>query len=145
MHPVVSAALRQRVDSSVCCREDFHAPDLPQLLDVVKVLSFAVNQGKAAVHCHAGLGRTGALIACFLVFQERMNPFTAIRHVREKRCGAGVGLMEGEREVLHCSTSWSVSVLYVCRPGSIQTSVQVEVVKAFSDYLQPLWTIFPSR
>ena len=71
----------------VGCREDFHAPDLSQLLDVVKVMSFAVTQGKAAVHCHAGLGRTGVLIACFLVFKERMNPFTAIRHVREKRWG----------------------------------------------------------
>ena len=71
--------------SLVCCREDFHAPDLSQLLDVVKVLCFAVTQGRAAVHCHAGLGRTGALIACYLVFQERMDPFAAIRHVREKR------------------------------------------------------------
>ena len=73
----------------MCCREDFHAPDLSQLLDVVKVLSFAVTQGKAAIHCHAGLGRTGALIACFLVFQRRLDPFDAIRHVREKRWVAG--------------------------------------------------------
>ena len=29
------------------------------LLDMVKVLSFALSEGKVAVHCHAGLGRTG--------------------------------------------------------------------------------------
>ena len=31
------------------------------LLDMVKVLSFALSEGKVAVHCHAGLGRTGKL------------------------------------------------------------------------------------
>jgi len=28
----------------------------------VQVLSFALTEGKVAVHCHAGLGRTGVLI-----------------------------------------------------------------------------------
>ena len=32
------------------------------LLDMVKVLSFALSEGKVAVHCHAGLGRTGKKI-----------------------------------------------------------------------------------
>ena len=31
------------------------------LLDMVKVLSFALSEGKVAVDCHAGLGRTGKL------------------------------------------------------------------------------------
>ena len=30
-----------------------------KLLDMVKVMSFAISEGKVAVHCHAGLGRTG--------------------------------------------------------------------------------------
>ena len=29
------------------------------ILDMVKVMSFALEEGKVAVHCHAGLGRTG--------------------------------------------------------------------------------------
>lgn len=32
---------------------------LTTILDMVKVMSFAVQEGKMAVHCHAGLGRTG--------------------------------------------------------------------------------------
>lgn len=32
---------------------------LTTILDMVKVMSFAIQEGKMAIHCHAGLGRTG--------------------------------------------------------------------------------------
>lgn len=35
--------------------KDYENGSLEGLLDAVKVLSFAVNQGKVAVHCHAGV------------------------------------------------------------------------------------------
>ena len=37
-------------------REDYGVPSIVNLLDMVKVFSFAVDQGKVAIHCHAGLG-----------------------------------------------------------------------------------------
>ena len=37
-------------------RGDFGVPSIVNLLDMVKVFTFAVDQGKVAVHCHAGLG-----------------------------------------------------------------------------------------
>lgn len=40
---------------------------------------------QVAVHCHAGLGRTGLLIACYLVYSERMTAKEAIHFVRENR------------------------------------------------------------
>lgn len=33
--------------------------NLTTVLDIVKVMAFALQEGKVAVHCHAGLGRTG--------------------------------------------------------------------------------------
>lgn len=33
--------------------------NLTAVLDMVKVMAFALQEGKIAVHCHAGLGRTG--------------------------------------------------------------------------------------
>lgn len=38
---------------------DFGVSSLVGIIDGVKVLAFAVRQGRVAVHCHAGLGRTG--------------------------------------------------------------------------------------
>ncbi len=37
-------------------REDYGVLSIVNLLDMVKVFSFAVDQGKVAIHCHAELG-----------------------------------------------------------------------------------------
>uniref|UniRef100_A0A8R1Y7X2 Uncharacterized protein n=1 Tax=Pristionchus pacificus TaxID=54126 RepID=A0A8R1Y7X2_PRIPA len=64
---------------------DFKTCSVAFLLDVVKVMQFAWDQGNIAVHCHAGHGRTGMLIAAFLIYWEGVTPIEAVKTVREKR------------------------------------------------------------
>ncbi|KAG9483640.1 hypothetical protein GDO78_009518, partial [Eleutherodactylus coqui] len=92
--------------------KDYGVASLTTILDMVKVMSFALQEGKVAIHCHAGLGRTGVLIACYLIYATRMTADQAILFVRAKRHDA------------------------------IQTRVQLVCVREFTQFLIPLHNVF---
>ncbi|NWI97222.1 PTPC1 protein, partial [Pitta sordida] len=92
--------------------KDYGVASLTTILDMVKVMAFALQEGRVAVHCHAGLGRTGVLIACYLVFATRMSADQAILYVRAKR------------------------------PNSIQTRGQLLCIREFTQFLVPLRNVF---
>ncbi|ESO97103.1 hypothetical protein LOTGIDRAFT_174628 [Lottia gigantea] len=95
--------------------DDFGVGTVTLLLDIVKVMQFSLSLGKVAIHCHAGLGRTGLLIACYLVYNNRLSPTSAVHYVRSKR------------------------------PGAIQTVSQVHMVSKFRDFIRPFQLIFAIR
>ncbi|XP_043465511.1 protein tyrosine phosphatase domain-containing protein 1-like isoform X2 [Leptopilina heterotoma] len=93
--------------------KDYGAATMEKLLDMVKVVTFSVQEGRVAIHCHAGLGRTGVLIACYLIYTLRVRASDAIRFVRIKR------------------------------PNAIQTRGQILCIQEFQNYVLPQMIVFP--
>eukprot|EP00798_Chlamydomonas_sp_ICE-L_P004014 gene4014-14093_t len=94
--------------------QDMGVPDLDRMMDIVQVMEYVANtEGrKIAVHCHAGLGRTGLAIACWFVFTKSHSADSAITTVRQYRQGA------------------------------LQTSAQVLFVSVFEQYVAYLRCVF---
>mmetsp|Transcript_4798 Transcript_4798/g.10083 ORF Transcript_4798/g.10083 Transcript_4798/m.10083 type:complete len:588 (-) Transcript_4798:255-2018(-) len=92
---------------------DMTVPTMEQMLDIVQVIDFTIQSGrKVAIHCHAGLGRTGIVISCYLVYKRHFSSLKAIRTVRKRR------------------------------RGSVQTRHQAQFVVAFGEYLRRLRITF---
>jgi protein tyrosine phosphatase domain-containing protein 1 len=67
---------------------------------------------QAAVHCHAGLGRTGLVIACWLIFEHKFAAERAVALVRANR------------------------------PGSVQTRAQSDFCGEFEAWVQQLRCVY---
>ncbi|XP_076229638.1 uncharacterized protein LOC116423884 isoform X1 [Nomia melanderi] len=93
--------------------KDYGDATMGKLLDMVKVVAFGVQEGRVAIHCHAGLGRTGVLIACYLIYSLRVRANDAIRFVRMKR------------------------------PSAIQTRGQILCIQEFEHFVLPQMIVFP--
>jgi hypothetical protein len=63
--------------------------------------------GKIAVHCHAGFGRTGLLIACILVRRDGLSAAEAIAKVRSRR--ASCIQNSRQRDFVHAFAAASTS------------------------------------
>ena len=68
---------------------DMGTPPIERMLNITQVMhSHEQRGGRVAVHCHAGYGRTGMVIACYLVFAHHYSADMAITTVRQKREGS---------------------------------------------------------
>lgn len=68
--------------------EDMHAPAQEQIRDCLSAISKAHARGLGVgIHCGAGLGRTGVMLACYFV-EKKLSATNAIARVRRLRPGS---------------------------------------------------------
>jgi atypical dual specificity phosphatase len=80
---------------------DFGVPTREQVAQFIEFVTKEIADGRSVtVHCGAGFGRTGTLLACYLV-KTGMNAREAIRTLRHKRPGS-IETPEQEEFIFTC-------------------------------------------
>ncbi|KAL1254035.1 hypothetical protein QQF64_016264 [Cirrhinus molitorella] len=79
---------------------DFTPPSLPQILRFLSIVEGANAKGEGvAVHCMHGHGRTGTMLACYLVKTRNISGLEAIKEIRRLREGS-IETKEQEKAVI---------------------------------------------
>lgn len=87
--------------------EDLTAPDLEKIDSAVDYINERIeNKEPVMVHCAAGIGRTGTILASYLIKYQKMTAIKAIEKVRNER------------------------------PGSVQSDMQEMAVSMYEKYLK---------
>ena len=68
---------------------DMGVPEFDDLISSVDFIHRQLENNKPVmVHCLAGLGRTGTILACYLIKYEKMSADDAITKIRKERSGS---------------------------------------------------------
>ena len=69
--------------------EDLSAPDIEKIDEAVDFIHERINNNEPVmVHCAAGIGRTGTILACYLIKYQKYSAKNAIGKVRKERPGS---------------------------------------------------------
>ncbi|MGQ0795097.1 MAG: dual specificity protein phosphatase 23 [Nitrosopumilaceae archaeon] len=69
--------------------EDLSAPDMDKINDTVDYIHERIqNNEPTMIHCAAGIGRTGTILACYLIKYHKLSTEEAISRVRKERPGS---------------------------------------------------------
>ena len=69
--------------------EDLSAPDMDKIDQTVDFIQERIkNDEPIMVHCAAGIGRTGTILACYLIKYHNLSAKNAIEKVRKERPGS---------------------------------------------------------
>ena len=69
--------------------EDLSAPDMDKINETVDFIQERIkNDEPIMVHCAAGIGRTGTILACYLIKYHNLSAKNAIEKIRKERPGS---------------------------------------------------------
>ena len=68
---------------------DLTAPDMDRIESAVDFINEQINNGQPVmVHCAAGMGRAGTILACYFVKYKKLTAKKAIEKIRNERPGS---------------------------------------------------------
>ncbi len=68
------------------CINDHMAPSVDQIDKIISFISNEISNGRpVTVHCAAGRGRTGTILASYIIKHQGLNTEEAIRKIRQLR------------------------------------------------------------
>jgi protein tyrosine phosphatase domain-containing protein 1 len=68
--------------------KDMNVPDsIDFMVEIVKDMQHAIKEEKkkVLVHCHAGYGRTGIVLACYMLYTSTKTAEEVVQEIRTKR------------------------------------------------------------
>ena len=68
---------------------DLTAPDMDRIESTVDFINEQINKGQPVmVHCAAGMGRAGTILACYFIKYKKLSAIQAIKKIRDERPGS---------------------------------------------------------
>ena len=82
-------AWTQKIDYLHVPTAYFHAPNMEEIDSAVEFIQNQIqNNQSVMVHCAAGLGRAGTILACYFIKYKKLSAIQAIKNIRDERPGS---------------------------------------------------------